>query len=204
MEIFVFGCGGHAKVVSDIIEAVGRWRIAGYVVADPVGSRFLGREVFEERRFLETRRGAEVAFAVGDNSARQKLYGLTEDGFSFPSIVHPSAVVSPSCAIGPGTVVMPGAIVNAEAEVGKLCVVNSGSVVEHECKLGDFVWVSPKACICGACRLDHGCYVGAGATVIQGMTVGRWSIVGAGAVVCAQVEESTVVLGVPARPRRRV
>ena len=45
MEIFVFGCGGHAKVVSEVIEATGQWRIAGYVTDNPQGERFLGREV---------------------------------------------------------------------------------------------------------------------------------------------------------------
>ena len=93
MDIFIFGCGGHAKVFSDVIEAAGGWRIAGYVVADPVHDRFLGCEVFDEAKFVESQRDATVALAVGDNGIRRKLYEGLGDGFSYPAIVHPSAIV---------------------------------------------------------------------------------------------------------------
>lgn len=204
MEIFVFGCGGHAKVVSEIIEAVGAWDIAGYVAPEPGGGRFLGREVLDEERFLETHRGAAVALAIGDGAGRRALRERLGSGFSYPSLVHPTAWISPSCSLGDGSVIMPAAVINAQAEIGRFCVVNSGAVVEHDCRLGDFVSVSPRACVCGACRLDEGCTVGAGATVIQGQQLGRWSLVGAGAVVRTRVEARSVVVGVPARPLRRV
>lgn len=200
MEVFVLGRGGHAKVVSDVIEQAGG-RVAGYVVADSTAGRFLGREVFEEERFIESHRGAALVIAVGDNAERRRVYLRIGEGFSYPAFVHPAAVVSRSVAIGPGTVVMAGAVINAEALVGRLCVINSRAVVEHECCLEDYVSIAPGASVCGACRLNEGCYVGAGATVIQGMRLGGWSLIGAGAVVCTAVEADSLVTGVPAKPR---
>ncbi len=200
MDIFVFGCGGHAKVVSEIIEAEGRWRIAGYVDAAPTGATFLGREVFGEAGFAEDHRGAAAVLARGDNAARQRIFEAQGGALTFPSIVHPSAVLSPSCRFGEGTVVMPRAVVNAQAEIGRFCVINSGALVEHDCRLGDFASVAPGACVCGACTLGEGVYVGANATVIQCLALGPWSVAGAGAVVSRDVAAGTTVAGVPARP----
>lgn len=204
MEIFVFGCGGHAKVVSDVIEATGAWRIAGYVEVAPTAARFLDHRVLDEESFLAAHRGAEVALAVGDNARRKAIQQACAEAFSFPIIVHPSAVLAASCSIGPGTVVMPGVVINAQARVGDFCVINSAAVIEHDCRLGNFVTVAPRGCVCGACALGEGSYVGAGATVIQDVTLGPWSLVGAGGVVCRNVEANTLVAGVPAKPKRRV
>lgn len=203
MDIFVFGCGGHAKVVSEIVEAEGAWRIAGYVDTSPKAARFLDREVFEEARFVERHKGAAAVLALGDNAARRRLCKAHGEALTFPPIVHPSALLAPSCHLGEGTVVMPGAIVNAQAKIGRFCVVNTGAVVEHDCRLGNFASVAPRACVCGGCTLSEGCAVGANATVIQCLTLGPWSLVGAAAVVCSDVEARTTVVGAPARARPR-
>ena len=45
----------------------------------------------------------------------------------------------------------------------------------------------------------HGATLGANATVVCGVTLGRYSFVGAGAVVCADVPDYALILGVPGR-----
>lgn len=50
---------------------------------------------------------------------------------------------------------------------------------------------------------DH-VWVGSNATILPGVTIGRWSVVAAGAVVSKDVEEFTVVGGVPAKEIRKV
>jgi acetyltransferase EpsM len=203
-EIYVFGCGGHAKVVSELIEAEGRRMVAGYVDREAEASRFLGRPVLAEAEFLASRMGSAVVFAVGENGLRRQLLQACGDRFTYPSLVHPFAEVSRSSRLGEGTVVMPGAVVNAGSAIGSHCVIGSGAVVEHDCRLGDFVTVGPRACVCGGCRLEEGCYLGAGATVIQGQSLGGWSVAGAGSLVCDAVAPNTLVIGVPARFGRAV
>ena len=50
---------------------------------------------------------------------------------------------------------------------------------------------------------DH-VWIGSNATILPGVTVGRWAVVAAGAVVTTDVEEFTVVGGVPAKEIRKV
>lgn len=52
--------------------------------------------------------------------------------------------------------------------------------------------------------IKRGAYVGTGAIILPGVVVGKESVVGAGAVVTKNVSEKTVVVGVPAKPVKKV
>jgi acetyltransferase-like isoleucine patch superfamily enzyme len=52
--------------------------------------------------------------------------------------------------------------------------------------------------------LKDGCYIGTGAIILPGITIGKMAVVGAGAVVTKDVEDRTVVGGIPARVLRTI
>lgn len=52
--------------------------------------------------------------------------------------------------------------------------------------------------------IEDGCWIGADVTVLPGVRIGRGSIVAAGAVVVHDVEENTLVGGVPAKTIRKL
>lgn len=56
----------------------------------------------------------------------------------------------------------------------------------------------------GSVILDEGCWIGANATILNGVRVGKCAVVAAGAVVNRDVEDYTVVGGVPARVIKRL
>lgn len=51
----------------------------------------------------------------------------------------------------------------------------------------------------GSVILDEGCWIGANATILNGVKIGKCAVVAAGAVVNRDVEDYTVVGGVPAK-----
>lgn len=57
---------------------------------------------------------------------------------------------------------------------------------------------------CKPVHLKRNCWIGAGATVLPGVTIGENAVVAAGAVVTKDVEDNTVVAGVPARPVKKL
>ena len=209
-RILIWGGGGHGRVVADVARALGH-TVVGYVdrdaakmgrVVEPGGARV----VVADHAFVDAvRRGdgyagraTVVALAIGDNAARVAALAQL-DGCAVATLVHPSAVCSPSANIGPGTVVFPRAVVNAAAMVGTAAIVNTGAIVEHDCVLDDGAHVSPGAVLGGAVRVGHRAWIGAGATVIPGVAVGRDAIVGAGAIVIRDVPDGATVVGNPAR-----
>jgi len=72
--------------------------------------------------------------------ATSAAFGL---GLVVETVIHRSAIVSPSATVGRGTVILAGAIVNPEASIGEGCIVNSGAIVEHNVEIGGSPRVAP-------------------------------------------------------------
>ena len=53
-------------------------------------------------------------------------------------------------------------------------------------------------------RIGKGVWIGSGAKILPGVSIGDNAIVGAGAVVTKDVEANTIVLGMPAKPVRKI
>ena len=71
-----------------------------------------------------------------------------------PTLIHPSAYVSPKSQIGVGCVILPHAIINTDVVLGAGCIINIGAIVDHGCILGDAVHVAPGAVIKGENKIE--------------------------------------------------
>jgi sugar O-acyltransferase (sialic acid O-acetyltransferase NeuD family) len=206
-RILVFGAGGHAKVVAEIARALGRDVIAFLEDGEArEGDPYFGSVIVSWRRFAadSARWGMlPIALAIGDNAARARaLERLHELPRPVATLIHLSAVISPTAVIGEGTVVMPNAVVNADAMLGLGVIVNTGAVVEHDVQLGDFVHLSPNVALGGGVRVGARSHLGLGAMALPRVRIGVNVRVGAGAVVLSDVPDGATVVGVPARPIR--
>ena len=204
-EIIVIGGGGHAKVLISLLKKLD-WSVLGYLDdrdrGEVLGVTCLGGDE-ELGSILATHAGCAALVGVGKVDASDARVLLQREavalGFRAPAVVSPSAVVNEGVTLGAGTVVFDGAVVNSGAVVGDLCILNTNSTVEHDCRLGDDVHVAPGATLSGCTRIGDDCLVGTGATVIQGITVCDGCVIGAGAVVIADIVDSGVYAGNPAR-----
>lgn len=142
----------------------------------------------------------EVIVATGNNTLReQKFLLLASMDITIASIIHPTAVISPTAAISEGCTVLAYTVVNTNASVGRGCIINTGAVIEHDCVIGDFNNISPNTAIAGHTKTGRKCFLGIGSTVINGVTVGENVVIGAGAVVIRDVPGDVTVAGVPAK-----
>ncbi|MBA2669643.1 MAG: acetyltransferase [Gemmatimonadetes bacterium] len=209
-RFLIWGGGGHGKVIADLVRALGH-EIVGFVDSDPARLNLEvepggGRVVMSEDSFLRPidegahlPEGADaVALAIGDNRKRSDALRRLPPS-SAPTLVHPTAVVSPSAQIGEGSVVFARAVIHASARLGAGVIVNTAAVVEHDCVVGDGAHLAPASVLAGGVRVGELSWIGAGAVVIQGRVVGREVMVGAGAAVVSDVPDRTTVIGVPAK-----
>lgn len=205
-EVLIIGAGGHGRVVLEIVRAEGKYHPTGFIDADAAladtlvaGVPVLGT-LNALPRVLRQRKGIRAVVAIGDNRIRRGCAAkVVAAGVELVSVVHPSAIVSPSAKIGRNVVIAAGAIVGTEAILADSVLVNSGAIVDHECRIGEGVHVGPGAKLAGRVSVDAGAFIGLGAAVIQCCSIGAESIIGAGAVVIRDVEPGTTVVGVPAR-----
>lgn len=205
-KLVVFGAGGHAKVVIDIIEQQGNYEIAGLLDdnLEHRGKHFFGYPVLGTRADLPALISAQLRHAIvtiGDNASRAAVAAhLDQHGWSFASAVHPRASIGRGVNIGPGSVVMAGCVVNADTCLGAQVIVNTGATVDHDCRIEDAVHIAPGCHLCGGVSVGQGSLVGAGSTVTPGIKIGCRAIVGAGSTVIRDVADETKVSGSPARP----
>ncbi|ALP37268.1 acetyltransferase [Paenibacillus sp. IHB B 3084] len=203
MSYIVFGAGGHAKVVIDILRSrgeeiigvlddycqVGKWN--GLPILGDIGQIVQLLSKYPEALFI---------VAIGDNTIRMNIVSqLKLANVKFGTAVHPSAVIAPSSSIGEGTVVMPNAVINAEAYVGEHVIINTTATIDHDCRIEDFAHISPGVHMAGGVQIGYRAHIGIGASLIPDVRVGCDTIVGAASCVIRDLPENVIAVGCPAR-----
>lgn len=210
VAVIVVGAGGHALVVADAL-LLGGVKVLGFTDQDPglAGTRRLGLPVLGGDDVLERHLPSEVQLANGIGGARpaplrrQVQRRLEAAGWTFVSVRHPSAVVSPFAEVAAGAQLLAGSVVQAQAKVGEGAIVNTGAIVEHDVVVGCFAHVAPGAVLCGDVILGEESHVGAGSVVRQGTRLGPRTLVAAGAAVIADFKGEGWLAGVPAAVRNQ-
>lgn len=203
-RVLIYGAGGHAKVIADILESEKKM-VLGFVDDDPVkwGKSSFGYQIAGYSAFLETIGDVDyrVIVAIGDNRLRERVVEelASTRNARFDTAVHASAVIGRDTNLGQGTVVMAGAVINCGSTIGRHVIVNTGTCIDHDCNIGDFVHLSPGAHLGGGVTVGAGSWIGLGASIINNCRIGKNVIVGMGAVVVRDIPDSWVVAGNPAR-----
>ncbi|MGY2002866.1 acetyltransferase [Blastococcus sp. SYSU DS1024] len=196
----VYGAGGHAQVVIDVLRARGI-RVRRQYNDRPENQHPASFHVHPGIR----RTGpagfpaidVPVVLAVGINGERAELDVMLDATFALA--IHPSALIAPTAQIGEGTVVLHGAVVQPNARLGRHVLVNTAASVDHDCVVEDYAHISPHATLSGHVHIGEGTHIGAGAVLIPTIKVGRWCRVGAGAVVIRDLPDHCTAVGNPAR-----
>lgn len=205
-RVAVVGCGGLGRETLEALRAGPDAQPAvGFLDEDASrhGRSVAGLPVLGGPDWLVKHPDASFVVAIGAPAVVERIASLPElAGRAAAPVVHPSAVVGSTCAIGEGTIVLPGATMTADVVVGKHVVVNPLCSLAHDVVIEDFAQLTPGVALSGNVRVGRGAYVGTGACVKQGVTIGARAIVGAGAVVLRDVPPGATVVGNPARVLR--
>lgn len=138
--------------------------------------------------------GGEHGFARFMTSER-----LKEKGLRPVDLVSKHGLLDKLDYCGEGIQVMPGAIAHKFTSIGRYCILNTNATVDHECKLGDGVHVMGGASIAGRVEIGDFSTIGTNATILPNIIIGKNVFVGAGAVATRDIQDNSVVAGVPAR-----
>jgi UDP-perosamine 4-acetyltransferase len=207
----VFGAGGHARVVLDILQTgeasvqcilldsdISRW---GTLMMD---APILGGDELLPMLIANGVRDFAIGVAsVGVSRKRERLYAeAIAAGLRPIAVVHRSAIRSKWTEIGRGAQLFAGSVINSGAILGENVVINTGAIVEHDCRLAEHVHIATGARLAGGVTVGRSAFVGAGSVIRQGISIGAEALIGAGSVVIKDVAPGTTVVGNPARPLR--
>ncbi|MCE2617187.1 MAG: acetyltransferase [Phocaeicola sp.] len=197
--MYLYGAGGHAKVIRDILEANGII-FSGIIDDNPKEKSFMEQEIKHSLDGV-----GEVIISIGSNKKRKLLSErLFKRGIIFGTAIHPSAILSKYAKVEEGTVVMQGAIIQSCTHIGKHCIINSGASIDHDNEIEDYVHISPHATLCGEVTVGEGTWIGAGTVLKQCTKIGKWSVIGAGSVVVSDIPDGVLAYGNPCRVVRLI
>jgi len=197
VSFFIYGAGGHGKVVFDAMRASNKI-CEGFVDERPV-NKWMNLPVFNFS-FLKAQENENnvMHIAIGSCASRAKICSELS-GVDFFSVYHPSSIISPSAVIGIGSFLAAGSIIGPDVKVGMHSIINHHAVIDHDCVVGNFCHIAPLASLGGGVSIGQNVLIGAGAIVLPGIKIDDYSIVGAGAIVTENVQSRTTVVGNPAR-----
>lgn len=196
--INLFGASGHAKVIIEILRALGK--DTGCLYDDnPQGKLLHGKPVFKP---IEKKVEGPLIVSIGSCQAR-KLVAERFHDLDFSTAIHPSAIISDTASIEEGTVIMAGTIINADVKIGKHCILNTKASVDHECIIGDYVHIAPGVTLSGNVKVGDCTWIGVGSCVKQGIKIGENCMIGAGSVIVSDIPDNSTAYGNPARIKNK-
>ncbi|MBY6307833.1 acetyltransferase [Streptomyces clavuligerus] len=210
-DLLIIGAGGMgralARMCSQATDEAGarRWQVQGFIDEDRElhGTRVDGLPVLGGLEAVERYPGADLVISichVAHQGARRRIaQALGLPSHRYPTIVHRTAIIDPSCAMGHGTVLMPMVCVLPGVTIGNYVIVRPQSMMAADVVVQDYGTVAAQVFLGRCAVVEEGAYVGAGAKVREYASVGPGSVVGMGSLVLDHVPGGEIWAGNPLR-----
>ena len=201
--LIILGNGGHASVLMEVLLVQGE-KVLGFTAPSAEDNHF-GLSYLGPDEMIYNYQPTEVELVLGlgmlkPSSIREKVFiHFKAKGYSFKSIIHSSAIISPSAKLSEGVQIMAGAIIQTCTTIADNTIVNTGAMIDHDGQIGAHVHIAPGTKISGAVQIGKSTHIGTGTTIIQGIHIGEKCLIGAGSVVVKNIADNVKVFGVPAK-----
>ena len=208
-DLIIIGAGGFGREVKELIVDINRkektYNVIGFVDDGiEAGTPVHDLTVLGDVSYLnELSEKPLLAVAIGDPQIKKKVIQKLE-GFSFPSLVHPSVYpLGTNISIGKGCIICRSNILTCDIDIEDFVILNLACTVGHDTVIGRYSSFMPSVNISGQVIVEEAVYGGTGAKIINNVTIGTNSIIGAGAVVAKSIPANCTAVGIPAKPLSR-
>lgn len=201
-RIIIIGCGGHAAELRDYIDHYNAAHLNDKF--EVIGFLDDNKSAYEHYGFTEPYLGR-----IDDHLVQQECFYLMgianltyretiidkfiRKGAQFTGFIHPTAIISPTCEIGEGTVISHNVSIGPKVHIGQFNVLNSRSTIGHDSTLGDCNFISPQVALSGNTKIGNGNLLGTNACTIPGISIGNYNKIAAGMVVYKNVTDRETV-----------
>ena len=203
-KIVIVGAGGLGKEVLWTISSINKvsnvFDVIGFLDDNKKlhGKKLHGYPILGGITWLSNKKKMSCIVAIGDSKIRERVVKkLKNFNLNFPTIIHPSVIMSEFVTIGKGTIIHAGSIIPPNSEIGNFVFINLRSQIGHDCKIKDFVSIMAGVNITGETIIEKGAYIASGVTVRDDIKIGEWSVVGIGSAIGNDVKPYSLYLGNP-------
>ncbi len=187
-KIILVGSGGHAEACIDVIESEKKFKILGLVDIKK-------NELFDKYKVISNLNDIQnlkkktkfVHIALGQiksSKLRTELFKrFLKEGFKFPTIISPTAIISKYAKISDGTIVMHGAHIGPNVKIGRNCIINTFANIEHGSIIGNYCHISTRATINGKVIVGEGSFVGSKSVIRENLKISKNSFIKMGKII---------------------
>ena len=205
MTLAIYGTGGHAKSIFDIVKK------KKTLFFDQKENTFfkVNKKIFKiigDHKQMENfkKKISSVIVAIGNNKTREYYFNFFKrKKFKFAKLIHPKSYTSIGVRVGEGSIIMQGCMINTETVIGKNCIINTNASIDHDCLIRDHSHICPGVTVAGNVKIGKNCWIGLGSKIIENCVIGDNVFVAAGAVVTKNVKSNSFVKGIPAKHERK-
>ena len=204
--MIIAGAGGHARELLGLFVEKGETENLCFyddTVKNEGGKLYNEFAVLcneeEIKRHFET--DNRFVLGVGRPAVRKLLADkLVSLGGKLCSVISNRASIGTyNVKLGEGLNVLTHAVLTNDICVGEGTLIHIHASVHHNTVIGAYCELSPGCHILGNVVMGDYCSVGAGAVILPGLRIGSNVVIGAGSVVTKNIDDHTVVKGIPAK-----
>ena len=164
-KLLILGAGGYGKTIADLARQLDCYSKIAFLDDTKAGMPGVLGTCEEFLTFADT--DTEVYPAFGNNAARMDwMERIRMQEIPVPTLVHPSAYVSPAAVLEDGVAVLPKAVVNTGVTVKQGCIINIGALIDHDSVIEPGCHLAPGAIVKAENRIPAGSKIDSG-TVIE-------------------------------------
>lgn len=199
-KIIIIGAGGHAAEIRDYIthynlsvKTEAQWEVIGFL--DDNENNYIAYDFKEP--FLGTikdhqvRKEAAYIMGIANIKYRRPIVStFIDQGAQFATLIHPTAIISPSAIINEGCVISHNASVGPKAKIGKFNMLNSRCTIGHDTQMGDYNFIGPQVVLSGLTKIGNDNMFGVNAATIPSIEVGCNNTIAAGMILTKNVHDN--------------
>ena len=179
VNIAILGAGTLTEFVIDIAESLIDKKVVGiYDDKYPQLKEVMGFPILGKIEDASLDISQHLVIGIGEPSIRERIYlEKKEEGFLFPSIIHPSCVISRSAQIQDGVIIGPFSTVLSNSTIEQGVCLLSCVNVNHYVSIGAFSLVGAGVVFGNNVQVGTGGHISMGQHIGPGTTVEDWSYV---------------------------
>lgn len=201
-KVIIIGAGGHAAEISDYITHINslvqlsdKFELLGFLDDN--------EKNYHNYNFLKPYLGnikshkvrKDVFYIIGIANPKYKrsiVESFIKNGAIFTSLIHPTAIISPSAIIGYGCLISHNVSIGPKVVIGEFNMLNSRCTIGHDTKMGNFNFIGPQVVITGFTKIGNDNMFGVNSATIPSIEIGDNNTISSGMIITKNVKSEEI------------
>ena len=139
-KLLIVGAGDLGQAIAEQVIAAGLYQQVAFLDDHPDDEKQQQAPIIGRIQDIELFHSefTHAIAAIGNNQTRQTVRDyIKAAGYIEPTIIHPSAVISPTATVGAGSIIREQVVLSRKVQIGEGVLLNIGVSIDHNCIIGD-------------------------------------------------------------------